>query len=179
MITFRKLFPEAEIPQIATVGSACADAFACLLDGQNITSFNGSNQEYTRKITGGSVNIHPGERVLIPLGWAVKMPKDVSMRIYSRSGLALKQGIVVANGEGIVDSDYRNPVYAIIGNMSSRWATITHGTRICQIEFVKRESFITSITPDIEDSEWFDTERTGGFGSTGLLTVNANGDTLH
>ena len=181
MITFRKLNPHAALPTRATAGSVCYDAEACLMIGDTITSFNSMNDEGRTQLTSETIMVGPGDRILVPLGWAVKLPQDVSMRIYSRSGLALKQGLIVANGEGIVDADYRHQVYAIIANVSKKWVSISHGARICQVEFVPRHNYNEDIAvvDDVSDVDWFDSDRKGGFGSTGVLTTNANGVILH
>jgi dUTP pyrophosphatase len=180
MITFRRLKPEARIPVVGTTGAACLDAEACLREGDVITYFNSHNEEGRIKLSSNQMNLIPGSRYLVPLGWAVKMSAGISMRIYSRSGLALKQGLVIANGEGIVDSDYRHEVFAILTNISARWVTISNGNRICQLEFVQ-PSVVLNDMPIIEceDEEWFNTDRKGGFGSTGILTTHKNGDILH
>lgn len=168
-VTYRKLFEDAKTPVMATPGSACYDIQAYIPEGTKVAGFSSSNEPLTYESTGFIV-IKPGERLLIPTGWAVKIPTDFSMRIYTRSGLALKRGLVVHNGVGIVDSDYRHPVYVIMGNDSSRWVTIFHEDRIAQLDFQKvLDKSLDSAIITTSDQEWFeDNGRTGGFGSTGV-----------
>lgn len=179
MIQFRKVHDDAVIPTLATKHAACYDAQSYLTPG-TITAYNSHNQEYQAGVSEkGTVNIHPGSRYLIPLGWAVRLPTGMSMRLYSRSGLALKRGLVVVNGVGIVDSDYRHEVFAIITNIGNVWVPVSNGSRICQVEFVVNEEFRETMREvSCTDEEWFDSERTGGFGSTGVLPSSANGVTF-
>ena len=61
---------------------------------------------------------------LLPEGWVVKL--------YARSGLALRHGLVLANSVGIIDSDYVDPVFVIVQNTTNKYISIKNGSRICQ-----------------------------------------------
>ena len=122
-----------------------------------------------RIIDEGQVVIHPGERYLIPTGWAVACPKGYSQRLYSRSGLSLKSGLMLVNGIGVVDEDYRHEVCVLFANTSRVATTIEHGMRICQGEFVPSTSEFSDFrSVEVTDDQWFTTKRVGGFGSTGV-----------
>lgn|SRR5690625_1789815 len=132
------------LPEYATPGSAAMDLRACIND---------------------AVLLSPGHRVLIKTGLALNMkdPNIVAI-IASRSGLSLKHGIRVAQGIGVIDSDYHGEIGVILTNDSSNPYTIEPGERIAQIMFQP------VIQVDLEYTDQFKntTERgTGGFGSTG------------
>ena len=87
-----------------------------------------------------------------------------SVRLYPRSSLALKQGLTLANNVGIIDSDYVEPVYMMVCNISGYQQFIFDGNRICQAELVDELSYMimeTDVRPEQK------TDRDGGFGSTG------------
>lgn len=117
-----------------------------------------------------AIMLRPGERLMMPTGWAVEVPQRTphSLRIYSRSGLALKQGLIVVNGVGMVDADYRHEVFVLMSNISGCASAIVHGDRIAQGEFVAQQTPVKFSMVDATDDEWFTTTRTGGFGSTGV-----------
>lgn len=169
-LQFRRLSPHATLPTYATPQSACMDISACLPVGTTVTVYNTKNETTTKTLTEPKIIIYPGDRYLIPTGWAVQCPDGQSLRLYSRSGLSLKQGLMLVNGVGIIDEDYRHEVCVLFMNMSRCSAEITHGMRICQGELVSslghRGTTITEVTTT--DEAWFITQRTGGFGSTGV-----------
>lgn len=169
VVRFRVINPDAKLPTYGTPQSACFDVSACLTPGSKITSYSSKNEitEYT--LTSNQVIIHPGERYLIPTGWAVACPRGYSLRLYSRSGLSLKSGLMLVNGIGVVDEDYRHEVCVLFANMSRVATTIEHGMRICQGEFVPSMSEFSDFRAvDVTDAQWFTTQRNGGFGSTGV-----------
>jgi dUTP pyrophosphatase len=53
------------------------------------------------------VTIEPGQRALIPTGLAIALPSGYELQIRPRSGLALRNGIVLPNSPGTIDEDYR------------------------------------------------------------------------
>lgn len=169
-VKFRRLSPESKLPTYATPQSACFDVSACLPVGAKVSAYSTKNETLEKTLTESKIIIYPGERYLIPTGWAVQCPEGYSLRLYSRSGLSLKQGLLLVNGVGIVDEDYRHEVCVLFMNMSRCSAEIVHGMRICQGEFVwspgRRMSSFTEV--NVNDEEWFTTQRTGGFGSTGV-----------
>ena len=108
--------------------------------------------------------IQPGEIKLIPTGIFMKMPQDWECQIRGRSGLALKNGIFVLNSPGTIDSDYRNEVGVIISNIGKESFVVKRNMRIAQMIFCK----LTPSEIQIVDTKFDNTERNGGFGSTGL-----------
>ena len=115
------------------------------------------------------VTLAPGERALIPLGFALEVPAGYEMQIRPRSGLALKSGVTMINSPGTIDSDYRGPVGVILVNLGQAAHTIHRGDRIAQMILapVSRAAFA-------EAAELTTTVRgEGGFGSTGHVHAAA------
>jgi len=107
--------------------------------------------------------LKPGERVLVGTDLKVAIPEGYELQIRSRSGLALKNGIMVLNGIGTIDSDYRGFVGVILMNLGTKTFIIHKGDRIAQGVFAKVEKVEFFITDDLAESDRGD----GGFGSTG------------
>ena len=104
--------------------------------------------------------IYPGETKLVDSGVAVKIPQGFGGFVFNRSGQGSK-GIMLLNGVGVIDSDYRGNIKILLKNISDNKYKIEVGDRIAQLVIMP------VILCDFVDS-WNDTERgTGGFGSTG------------
>ncbi len=105
----------------------------------------------------------PGERAAVPTGLVLELPAGYEGQVRPRSGLALREGVTVANAPGTVDSDYRGEVRVLLVNLSTTPFTVRRGDRIAQLVVapVVSASFV-------EAAELADTARgDGGFGSTG------------
>jgi dUTP diphosphatase len=136
--------PYKPIPEYATKGSSGIDLMAAIPES-----------EY--------VMLTPGARRLVPAGFQLEMPFGLEAQVRSRSGLTLKRGLVVANGVGTIDSDYRGDVGVIIHNISDKTQMIYRGERIAQLVFVP-----VAVTYFTQVTALANTERgAGGFGSTG------------
>jgi dUTP pyrophosphatase len=166
-LKYFKLTPEAFAPEWSTEHAACFDLRACLLPVTVVKAYTETNIEFTKVTTDGpnTVILNPGERVMIPTGLIFDIPLGYSVRLHPRSGLSLKQGLVLANQEGVIDSDYVHPTYLVIKNTSKVCVTITHGDRIAQGEMIPDISYDVQETPDKPQDK---TDRKGGFGSTGV-----------
>ncbi|KEQ27496.1 MULTISPECIES: dUTP diphosphatase [Paenibacillus] len=109
------------------------------------------------------VDLGPGERALIPTGFALAMPAGLEAQIRPRSGLAFKHGITSLNTPGTIDADYRGEVKVLLINHGKETFTINRNERIAQMVF----QTVPLITLT-EVSELDETERgAGGFGHTG------------
>jgi len=111
--------------------------------------------------------LQPGERALIPTGFAFAVPEGYEVQVRPRSGLALRAGITLLNTPGTIDSDYRGPVGIVMINHGREPFTVRRGDRIAQLIVapVVRAAFL-------EAAELDPTARgTGGFGSTGHAEV--------
>lgn len=107
--------------------------------------------------------LQPLERVLVPTGLYIQLPEGFECQIRPRSGLALKQGVTIANAPGTIDSDYRGEIGIIVINLSKEPFVINDGERICQMVIARHEQAIWEETDDIEQTE----RGAGGFGHTG------------
>lgn len=103
------------------------------------------------------------ERVLVPTGLFISIPKGYEGQVRARSGLALKHGISLANGIGTIDSDYRGEIKVILINLSREAYRINDGDRIAQFILAKYENI------EFKEVEILDETRRegGGFGHTG------------
>ena len=108
--------------------------------------------------------LDPGETKAVPLGWACELQPGYEAQIRSRSGLALKCGVVVLNSPGSVDADFRGELAVILHNHSSRTMVFKRGDRIAQL--VGALVWLGRYE-EVEPSELSPTERKGGLGSTG------------
>ena len=131
------------LPRFATEGAAAADLAAFLEE---------------------SVTILPGQRFAVPTGIALELPQGWCAFVMARSGLSLKAGIGLANGVGLIDSDYRGEVRVSLQNNGDVPFVVEDGMRVAQLLFLP--------VPEvrlIEAEMLSETERGGGgFGSTGL-----------
>ncbi|MDR6883912.1 dUTP diphosphatase [Bacillus sp. 3255] len=107
--------------------------------------------------------LQPGERRLIPTGFALSMPPELEAQIRPRSGLAFKYGITTLNSPGTIDADYRGEVKVLLINHGQQAFTIERNERIAQMVF--------QLVPAVELKEVSELDATvrgaGGFGHTG------------
>lgn len=109
------------------------------------------------------VVLAPGQRAVIPTGFAMALPAGFEAQVRSRSGLAAKNGVAVLNSPGTIDADYRGEVGVILINHGDQPFTVSRGARIAQM-------VIAPVTQGrfVETSDLSATVRgAGGFGSTG------------
>ena len=101
--------------------------------------------------------------ILIPTGVKSYMDQDEYLQLSIRSGMALKSGLILANGVGVVDADYydnesnEGHIMFAVHNIGFRDKKIKKGDRIGQgifLPFLKADNDVST------------KERSGGFGST-------------
>jgi len=163
-LKFYKLNPDAKAPVFATEGSACFDIHASLIDGELLGFFTAANIPLFRTVINKTFHIGPGDRVLVPTNLIFDIADGWSVRIHPRSGISLKHGLVLVNQEGIIDSDYVEPVFILLTNTSSKDYIINNDDRICQGEMVISPLYHLE---EIKEKPAQKTDREGGFGSTG------------
>lgn len=113
------------------------------------------------------ITIQPMKRALIPTGLHFQIPTGFELQVRSRSGLALKNGIMVLNSPGTVDSGYRGEVKVILFNTGEEPFTIQHGDRIAQGVIAPVQTKLTTCFRTVNNLD--DTDRgQSGFGSTGV-----------
>ena len=139
----RRLRESAKLPFRATEGSAGMDLYACI---------------------DSPVTLGAGEKVVIPTGIAIELPSaELAAFVFARSGLAIKHGIGLLNGVGVIDSDYRGEICVGVINQLAEPYKIATDERIAQLVIMP----VSLITP-VEAQSLDDTARgEGGFGSTG------------
>lgn len=140
-ITKIRLTDDAPIPTYATDGSAGFDI--------------ASNE---------TITINPGHWVRISTGLNIQLPVDQELQIRSRSGIAYRKGLVVHQGIGTIDSDYRGEVQVMLRNTGMNAVTVNRGDRIAQgvIAPVIRIEF--DVVDNLDDT----VRGNGGFGSSGV-----------
>lgn len=166
-LNFYKLHEKVNLPKFGTKNSACFDLCFSSAGKTTISGYSPQNSKIDRDIVNDTIHIMPSERLLIPTGLIMDIPEGYSVRLYPRSGLSLKQGLILANSEGVIDSDYVEEVFMIITNTSSNGVTISDGDRICQGELVKSVEYCVW---EINEKPIQKTDRKGGMGSTGVKT---------
>lgn len=138
-----KIGGELPVPSFATAGSAAMDLRACIDE---------------------DVTIAAGGRAIIPTGIAIALPcADYVALICARSGLASKFGITMANGVGVIDSDYRGELKVALHNSSDADYTIHDGDRIAQLMVLPVVQPTLQLVEELDETE----RGEGGFGSTG------------
>lgn len=144
-VEFKLTRPGAKAPAYATPGSAAADLCAVLQE---------------------PLTLPPMGRALVPTGVAIQLPGPQYVALVcARSGLAIKRGLTLSNGVGVIDSDYRGEVQVGLVNLGGEVCTIQPGERIAQLMIlpVAQAAFR-------EAEALGETQRgEGGFGSTGRL----------
>ena len=137
--------PDGLVP--ATAASAGTDLRAC---------FEGDCPE--------ARTIMPGARARVPTGLRIEpCTPGIAGFVYSRSGLGAVKGLVVAQGVGLIDPDYRGEILVFLLNTGTEPYTVAQGERIAQIVFQPfyQASF------QIQESLGGTARGGGGFGHTG------------
>ncbi|MBO9478304.1 dUTP diphosphatase [Shimia sp. R11_0] len=137
---------EVALPSYESAGAAGADVRA---------NFPADQRE--------GVVLAPGARALVPTGLSLEIPQGYEVQMRPRSGLALKQGLTLANSPGTIDSDYRGPLGVIVLNAGQEEIVISHGMRIAQMVVAPVVLAAFDVQEDLSATE----RGTGGFGSTG------------
>ncbi len=113
--------------------------------------------------TDGPMVVRPGERVIIPVGIAVQIPKGYGGFVFARSGLSVKKGLTLCNGVGVIDNDYTGEIKLAMVNISDTDYTVNPGDRIAQLVFLPVELANLVIVDELSQTQRGDR----GFGSTG------------
>jgi len=105
----------------------------------------------------------PGERALVPCGFAMALPAGFEAQVRPRSGLAVRHGITVLNAPGTIDADYRGEVMVPLINLGQEAFTLARGERIAQLVIAAVAQPLFSLEDELDETE----RGAGGFGSTG------------
>ncbi|MEC8036704.1 MAG: dUTP diphosphatase [Pseudomonadota bacterium] len=131
------------LPQYETAGSAGADI---------------------RAAVDAPLRLEPGQRALVPAGFAMALPAGYEAQVRPRSGLAVKNGITVLNAPGTIDSDYRGEVRVPLINLGDEAFTVERGMRIAQLVIAPVVQAGFDEVSDLDETA----RGAGGFGSTGV-----------
>lgn len=107
--------------------------------------------------------LQPGERRLVPCGFAMALPPGYEAQIRPRSGLALKHGVTVLNTPGTIDADYRGELKVCLVNLGQEPFCIEAGQRIAQMIIAEFAAPTLEVVEDLDATE----RGSGGYGSTG------------
>ena len=135
-----KLLDDGKLPTKATKGAACFDVYA--------------RQDLW---------ISPGYTAMVPLGFGIQLPEDMVALILPRSGMAYKHRVTVVNAPGVIDSDYRGEVKALLMNHGDTSHTIIAGERVAQLMFTTLTSAVFEVVSELDETS----RGNNGFGSTG------------
>ena len=142
-ISLKKTIEEVEIPSFGSELSSGFDvkAMRILKVFKGDTEVIGEKFEKIQKAfeEKGSIKLRAFERVLFDTGLQVADIEHkiadtmIELQVRSRSGIALKQGLIVANQPGTIDEDYRGTIGVILMNSTPFLSEIKKGERIAQI----------------------------------------------
>ena len=130
-------------PFYASAGAAAMDLCACMDE---------------------AVTIAPQQIVSLPTGIAIALPSaEYVALVFARSGLGIRHGVALANGVGVIDSDYRGEIRVGLVNQSQTPYTVQPGDRIAQLAVMPVVRAGLEITDTLDETG----RGAGGFGSTG------------
>ena len=131
------------LPRYATPGAAGMDLRACVE---------------------APLTLQPGESRLVPSGIAIHVadPRYAAI-VLPRSGLGAKNGIVLGNLVGLIDSDYQGPLMISVWNRGTAAFTIEPLDRIAQLMIVP----VAQVEFEVVQEFGASARGAGGFGSTG------------
>ena len=131
------------LPRYASAGAAGLDLRACI---------------------DAALVLQPGESQLVPSGIAIHVGDPAyAAVILPRSGLGAKNGIVLGNLVGLIDSDYQGPLMVSLWNRGKAPFTIQPMDRIAQLVVVP----VLQVEFEVVEQFAASARGTGGFGSTG------------
>lgn len=139
-----KLIDGGKMPEFKTEGAVAADCYA-----------------HISNATDNSITIAPRKRALIPLGFAIGLPKGWEVQIRPRSGLTSNS---IDNGWGTGDWDYTGEYKACVINNSEEPFVVHDGDRVCQMAIREAPAISFKVVEELEETE----RGAGGFGHTGL-----------
>jgi len=139
----KRIGNDIPLPAYSTDGSAGLDMRACVDE---------------------SIQLNPGDTVLIPTGLAIYI-EDPSLAavLLPRSGLGHKHGVVLGNLVGLIDSDYQGQVFISCWNRGDTGFTIEPGDRVAQMVFLPVVQASFDIVKEFEETD----RGHGGFGHSG------------
>ncbi|MBS92438.1 MAG: dUTP diphosphatase [Actinobacteria bacterium] len=111
----------------------------------------------------GEYIIEPQKVVLVNLGIAIQLPKNVGGFVLPRSGLASKNLVAPINAPGLIDPGYTGELMVPLMNYSDQVYTVSKNERVAQLVTITTGSISFEKVEELDNSD----RSTGGFGSTG------------
>ena len=111
----------------------------------------------------GKYVIEPNKVVLVHLGIAIQLPKNIGGFVLPRSGLASKYLIAPINAPGLIDPGYTGELMVPLMNYSEETYTVSKHERVAQLVTISTGTISFEEVQNLDDSD----RSTGGFGSTG------------
>lgn len=141
LVRVRQMHREARLPEVKTAGSAGADL--------------ASVEQYV---------IDPGCVAVIRTGLSLEIPEGYEGQVRARSGLSAKKQLILLNGVGTIDSDYRGEVLVPVKNIGESCQAVQPGDRVAQLVIAPVARSIFDWSMELSETARAD----GGFGSTGM-----------
>ncbi|MCF8094454.1 MAG: dUTP diphosphatase [Desulfobacteraceae bacterium] len=135
------MHPDAQMPQVKTDGAAGADLAAV-----------------------ESCTVASGQVALVRTGIAMEIPQGYEGQVRSRSGISTAKQLILLNGIGTIDADYRGEIMVPVKNIGRERQEIEAGDRIAQLMIRPAPKFAFCWADELESTE----RGVGGFGSTGV-----------
>lgn len=163
-VIFEPLHDDVVVPTRATEHSAGYDLRAFLLGRPTKVMTNGGAVDRAPSRDGAAlfVELAPGERAIVPLGFRARLPEGYEAQLRMRSSVAFRKGLTMPNAPGTIDADYPDEWLVMLRNDSAAPARIEHGERIAQAVLARYEALEW-----IPGTVGITTSRSGGVGSTG------------
>ena len=139
-LDIKVLNPDAVLPESKTEEAACYDLAVC-----------------------GEHYLPHKQSTIVPLGFALGIPKGYHAEIYLRSSVGANSRLRLGNGVGIIDSDYTGELCLIIDNTADYPCRLFHGERVAQLLIKKNEDVAFKVVKELKDTK----RGSGGIGSTG------------
>lgn len=120
-----------------------------------------------------NVILFPGRRLIVKTGLRINIPSSddpnytFEIQVRPKSGLALKQGIMIVNTPGTIDNTYRGDIDILIYNSDIWEQNFIMGQKIAQL--VINRVYIGDVWEEVTEFKNNTDRSTGGFGSTGLF----------
>ena len=140
-VKFKKLTPFATAPTRGTSDSAGFDLYAA-----------------------DTIVIPPHKCGKVPTDVAMEIPRGFFGGVYSRSGVATKRGLRIAQGTAVIDADYRGGIIVPLFNDSDEEQIVERGERIAQLVIQPYLQVRLELVDELDETE----RGEGGFGSTGV-----------
>lgn len=154
ILKIKRIHADAQIPKYGTEGAGCMDISVVGLPEEGIT-LSASGAHGTHK------------SYVFATGLKMEIPEGYILTVFSRSGHGFKYGIVLGNGTGIIDSDYRGELMVkliALDDGFNKSLVIRNKERIAQIALIKAEKFDVAEVDELSETR----RGEGGFGSTGV-----------